>query len=198
VERIDLPPTPVLTLSSNWGVIRSPFLRLRDEPLQKAKITAHLRRGSVLEIISRTEAKETIGEETAYWYQVNYGGLRGWVFGAFLEVLDSKSEAERIDEVGKKTGVFGQASDLPSALVAAPNPFRTLAHLSAASVLPGTLVGIFDPLGRQVRILELHSPAAGPCTATWDGRDNRGRRVDAGIYIARLPAGASTRLVLLD
>jgi hypothetical protein len=95
VERIDLPPTPVLTLSTNWGVIRSPFLRLRAEPLQKAKITAHLRRGSILEIISRTEAKETIDDATAYWYQVNYGGLRGWVFGAFLEVLDSKSEAER-------------------------------------------------------------------------------------------------------
>ena len=95
VEQIDLPPTPVLTLSTNWGVICSPFLRLRAEPLQQAKIMAHLRRGSVLEIISRTEARETIEEESAYWYQVNYGGLRGWVFGAFLEVLDSKSKAER-------------------------------------------------------------------------------------------------------
>ena len=94
VERIDLPPTPVLTLSSNWAVIRSPFLRLREEPLQKAKIVAHLRRGSVLEIISRTEAKETIDNTSSYWYQVNFGGLRGWVFGAFLEVLDSKSKAE--------------------------------------------------------------------------------------------------------
>jgi hypothetical protein len=95
VEHIELPPTPVLTLSSSWGVIRAPFLRLREEPLQKAGIIAHLRRGSVLEIISRTEAKETVDEVSAYWYQVNYGGLRGWVFGAFLEILDSKSEAER-------------------------------------------------------------------------------------------------------
>ena len=95
LERIDLPPTPVLTLSTDWAVIRAPFLRLRAEPLQKAKIEAHLRRGSILEIISRTEARETIDEESAYWYQVNYGGLRGWVFGAFLEVLDSKSKAER-------------------------------------------------------------------------------------------------------
>jgi hypothetical protein len=94
VQRIDLPPTPVLTLRSNWGVIRSPFLRLREEPLQKAKIVAHLRRGSVLEIISRTEEKETIDEVSSYWYQVNYGGLRGWVFGAYIEVLDSKSKAE--------------------------------------------------------------------------------------------------------
>ena len=95
LQRIDLPPTPVLTLSTDWAVIRAPFLRLRAEPLQKAKIEAHLRRGSILEIISRTESKETIDDTTAYWYQVNFGGLRGWVFGAFLEVLDSKSEAER-------------------------------------------------------------------------------------------------------
>jgi hypothetical protein len=95
VQRIELPPTPVLTLSSDWGVIRSPFLRLREEPLQKAKISAHLRRGTVLEIVSKTEAKETIDDVSSYWYQVNYGGLRGWVFGAFLEVLDSRSEAER-------------------------------------------------------------------------------------------------------
>lgn len=94
VERIDLPPTPVLTLSSDWAVIRSPFLRLREEPLQKAKIVTHLRQGSVLEIITRTEAKETIDNVSAYWFQVNFGGLRGWVFGAFLEVLDSKSKAE--------------------------------------------------------------------------------------------------------
>jgi len=94
VDRIDLPATSVLSLRSNWGVIRSPFLRLREEPLQKAKIIAHLRRGSVLEILSRTEAKETIDGDSSYWYQINFGGLRGWVFGAFLQVLDSKSKAE--------------------------------------------------------------------------------------------------------
>ncbi len=94
VERIDLPPTPVLTLRSNWGVIRASFLRLREEPLQKARIVAHLRRGSVLEILSRTGAKETIEEATSYWYQVNYGGLRGWVFGAYLEIMDSRNKAE--------------------------------------------------------------------------------------------------------
>ncbi len=94
VERIDLPPTPVLTLRSNWGVIRAPFLRLREEPLQKARIVAHLRRGSVLEILSRTGAKETIENDTSYWFQVNYGGLRGWVFGAYLEIFDSRNKAE--------------------------------------------------------------------------------------------------------
>jgi len=93
-ERIQLPPTPVLSIRSNWAVVRSPFLRIRDEPFEKAKVLVHLRRGSILEILSRTEKKETLDTETSYWYQVNYEGLRGWAFGAYLEILDTKTRAE--------------------------------------------------------------------------------------------------------
>jgi hypothetical protein len=96
VERVDLPPTPVLTLRSSWGVVRAPFLRLRQEPLEGGTILAHVRRGEVLEIISRTDIKETLEGQTGYWYLVSYGGLRGWVFGAFLEILDSRSRADAL------------------------------------------------------------------------------------------------------
>ena len=94
VEPIDLPPTPVLSIRSTWAVVTSPFLRIREEPLAEAKVLAHIRRGAVLEILSRTERKEEIEDATAYWYQVSYEGLRGWVFGAFLEITDSKAKAQ--------------------------------------------------------------------------------------------------------
>ncbi len=95
-ERIDLPPTPVLSIRSTWAVVTSPFLRVRDEPLAKARVLAHIRRGAVLEVLSRTERKEEQEEATSYWYQVSYEGLRGWVFGAFLEIADSKARAESL------------------------------------------------------------------------------------------------------
>jgi hypothetical protein len=95
-ERIDLPPTPVLSIRSTWAVVTSPFLRVRDEPLAKARVLAHIRRGAVLEVLSRTERKEELEEATSYWYQVSYEGLRGWVFGAFLEIADSKARAESL------------------------------------------------------------------------------------------------------
>jgi hypothetical protein len=94
VERVELPPTPVLTLRSNWAVVRSPFLRVRQEPLPKAEILAHLRRGTVLEVISKTETRETVDDATDFWYQVNYEGLRGWVFGSSIEITDSRTRAE--------------------------------------------------------------------------------------------------------
>jgi len=95
-ERIDLPPTSVLSIRSTWAVVTSPFLRVRGEPRAAAPVLTHIRRGAVVEVLSRTERKEELEEVTSYWYQVSYGGLRGWVFGAFLEVLDSKAKAESL------------------------------------------------------------------------------------------------------
>jgi hypothetical protein len=86
----------VLSIRSTWAVVTSPFLRVREEPLAEAQVLAHIRRGAVLEILSRTERKEQIEDATSYWYQVSYEGLRGWVFGAFLEVVDSKLKAESL------------------------------------------------------------------------------------------------------
>ena len=96
VERIELPPTPVLSIRSTWAVVTSPFLRMRDNPRAQAPVLAHIRRGAVLEVLSRTERKEELEESSAYWYQVSYEGLRGWVFGAFLEIVDSKARAESL------------------------------------------------------------------------------------------------------
>jgi hypothetical protein len=93
-EKIDLPSTPVLSIRSNWAVVSSPFLRLREEPLARSGVLAHIRRGAVLEVLSRTDQKEVLEDASSYWYQVSYEGLRGWVFGAFLEILDSKAKAE--------------------------------------------------------------------------------------------------------
>jgi hypothetical protein len=96
VERIELPPTSVLSIRSTWAVVTSSFLRIRDEPRAAAPVLAHIRRGAVVEILSRTERKEELEDASSYWYQVSYGGLRGWVFGAFLEVFDSKAKAESV------------------------------------------------------------------------------------------------------
>ena len=47
---------------------------------------------------------------------------------------------------------------------------------------------IFDIAGRQVRSLVRGYLRAGERTADWDGRDDRGQAVAAGVYLARLHA----------
>ena len=53
-------------------------------------------------------------------------------------------------------------------------------------------VDVFDVRGRRVRALARREFAAGRTVLRWDGRDDLGRRVEAGIYFVRAAAGAST------
>lgn len=94
LETIVLPPTSVLTVRTNWGVVTSNFLRLRERPSRESTVLIGIPKGIIVEILSNTETPETIEEETAFWYRVNFDGRFGWVFGAYLEVFGSKKDAE--------------------------------------------------------------------------------------------------------
>ena len=86
-------------------------------------------------------------------------------------------------------------------LASSPNPF---AHATAIRFdLPGrepVELSVLDPSGRRVRGLYRGTLDGGAHTATWDGEDEAGRRVAAGVYVSYLKAGAlsrTQRLVLL-
>ena len=72
-----------------------------------------------------------------------------------------------------------------------PNPFnaRTVLPFDMPASGPARLV-IYDTLGRPVRTLADGAQAAGTHTVTWDGRDDDGRAVASGVYVARVTAGS--------
>lgn len=99
------------------------------------------------------------------------------------------------------TGVPGEPSAAPLALTAHPNPFNPQVALRFTLPVAGPVrLSIYDPAGRRVRNLFSGVLPAGPQAQRWDGRDEDGRTLPAGVYLARVatPAGsASRRLVLL-
>ena len=96
-EPLYLPETPVLTMSTQWGVVAFDFLRIRREPTKNAEIVSYLRRGAVVEVVSRTDGMDEVEGESAFWYRVfTDEGVLGWVFGAYLQVVDSKEGAEAV------------------------------------------------------------------------------------------------------
>ena len=92
-----------------------------------------------------------------------------------------------------QAGTVGATSVVPGAVAlapAAPNPARasftlrfTLPHAAHANL------AIFDIEGRRVRRLASGLRSAGEQAITWDRTDDLGRRVEAGIYFARLETG---------
>ena len=69
----------------------------------------------------------------------------------------------------------------------APNPFRSNAILSFALAKGGTVqLAIYSVDGRRVRQLVTGSREAGVYQVAWDGHDEGGAVVAAGVYYARL------------
>ncbi len=93
-EKVSLPPTPVLSIRSTWAVVKSPLLRVRDQPSSQATVLSHIRLGAVMEVLTRSDKEDTIDNETSYWFRVDYQGLKGWVFGSYVEVFDTRSKAD--------------------------------------------------------------------------------------------------------
>ena len=81
-----------------------------------------------------------------------------------------------------------------------PNPFNPTTTISydLAKQAQVTL-GIYDLLGKQIKTLVNQSEDAGKRIAVWDGTDNLGRQVSAGVYLYQIQAGefSQTRKMLL-
>lgn len=88
-----------------------------------------------------------------------------------------------------------------SAVRVSPNPAPGAMRVEFDLAAPGEVeLAIFDVAGRQVATLERGTRAAGRHEARWDGRDAAGRRVEGGIYFARLTAddgSAFSRVVVI-
>ena len=82
----------------------------------------------------------------------------------------------------------------------APNPFQRTTHIAYDLGTSGAAaIDVFNIAGMKVRALVHDVKEAGRHEATWDGRDDAGRRVTPGIYVVRLRTreSVSSRRMLL-
>ena len=107
-----------------------------------------------------------------------------------------------IEILGLAPATVGVATDPDAAALAPamaqltgawPNPFNPQVTLAYAVPSAGQVrLAVFDLRGRRVRTLVDAVQPAGPATVAWDGRDDAGRRVTSGTYVARLVADGRT------
>jgi hypothetical protein len=88
------------------------------------------------------------------------------------------------------TGVSVATASPPAASVhAAPNPFRTDVAFRFALPRAGVFdVAVYDVTGRLIRRLGSGPRELGEHRLSWDGRDEAGRSVASGVYLARAEA----------
>lgn len=106
------------------------------------------------------------------------------------------------DETGADAATPAAEPAAP-AFGSAPNPFNPTTEFTFAVPQGGAAVSleIHGVDGRKVRHLVADDLPAGPHRLAWRGRDDEGRRLPSGVYIARLRNGKKVlirKLVLVQ
>jgi hypothetical protein len=116
------------------------------------------------------------------------GGPATYVEAAIddLVLYDAAPEVTAVTPAGNGRLAFRPPSPNP-----APGDVRLTLDLPVASAVT---IEVLDLQGRRIRLLRDGPAAAGPVTASWDGRDTAGRPAPAGLYFARASAGAASAL----
>ena len=151
-----------------------------------------------VEVMSTTETL-TI----AYDIQINAGNQYNWV-------LSSESDEHILENTGEFTVpsadrfILKRESALPETFTLYqnyPNPFNPITTLRYD--LPEqafVTLTIYDMLGREITQLVSTTQDAGFRLVQWEGTDNMGRAVSAGVYLYQIRAGEFTqtkKMVLL-
>lgn len=127
-----------------------------------------------------------------YWYRVR-GHNAAWGYGDWGPLEDVVVSGTGVTQDLEKTRV-------PYELHAVPNPASGRALVRF--VLPragAATVAVADASGRVVRALAAGQLPAGEFSLVWDGRDDQGKEVPAGLYYVRLSgiATATARLAII-
>lgn len=84
---------PTVGMNGQKLVIAS-AVQVRQQPLVTADVLTRLKLGTVVHAIERTSTEQMIGNLRAYWYLVEAGNAKGWVFGQYLrDFVSAKAES---------------------------------------------------------------------------------------------------------
>ena len=117
-----------------------------------------------------------------------------------LEQVDLDGQIHRSNAIEVILGArFVTPTEFASSVY--PNPFNPATTISYDLPSDAAVsIVIYDALGQEIRRLVAEQVPAGQYKVQWDARDNLGRSVGSGVYIAKIEAGvysASQKMLLL-
>jgi hypothetical protein len=117
-----------------------------------------------------------------------------------VDARDSRNRRLEVPIAGDGSRPDEGAPRVTALLPNVPNPFNPTTRISFTLATPSLVdLRIFAADGRLVRALLHENRLPGRYEMTWDGTDERGRRLSSGAYYARLKTqdGVRSRVMML-
>ncbi len=135
------------------------------------------------------------------WGQTYYDTLLVWS----NTIADDNPERVPVELVMATIGIGEDKTVVPTnesrLMAAAPNPFRSSVRIDYVVLYPQHVhLVIYDVCGNRVRTLLNGDHEPGRFSLIWDGRDDVGRKLSAGIYFSRIEVEQSVianKLILI-
>lgn len=142
--------------------------------------------------VAPTEGTLAQGATQPLTLSFDTAGLPDGPYQAWLVILDNAASSPEVVPVGLTVQTYISGTGVPTVFALrgnAPNPFNPSTRISFSVRTAGlAVVDVLDLQGRHVRTLLSGPVEAGERSLDWDGRDDAGRPVASGSYLARLRA----------
>lgn len=190
-----------LSTTANGTVVYSAVAMRNKNHLAGAGFNtrAHIVQGTLGSAASIAVQDKNVSSPAAVTVDGSFSGSTDWAAVA----VEIKPDAGAVTSIDSKVEKPQTGAGLPSAfqlLQNYPNPFNAQTHIEY--ILPKSAkirLCIYDIYGQRVRTLVESIQAAGRRRIRWNGRDDRGRELGSGVYLARLETGSqySTKRIIL-
>lgn len=85
-------------ITNFYGVVTVNRLRVRALNDIHAKTLRYVDTGQILNVLFKDENRVKINQNEGYWYKIEVEGIKGWVFGYFLQIYSDFEDARYISE----------------------------------------------------------------------------------------------------
>ena len=128
----------------------------------------------------------------------------GWIrTSTFIKNMKTLSQYVQLMKNGRQLSSVSSANVIEDFAITDnhPNPFNTETSIKFTMPYESAVnLNIYNAAGQKVRSLISETITAGTHSIVWDGKDDNGRVVSSGVYIAGLKSGthsAAHTMVLL-
>jgi glycosidase len=112
-----------------------------------------------------------------------------WLPAQSVRILKIGAVATGVERGEEEPAEFGLQPNFPNPF----NPVTEIRFTIGGSAAVAAELQVFNVLGQRVRLLLQENKNPGRYRVVWDGRDDRGRALGAGVYFYTLTAGSFTR-----